>query len=149
MPDPTPEERIARARARRLANERPDSQYELPPWPKPSLEKFSAEEDINLNQFITYASRFIRQFIILTGAIVLFASGASDVASQSKGAISYEDETSFLALQLRSLGYLKIGIALLSLGFMPKTKNLKPKKELIARGKALPVSSAYGNTRYE
>jgi hypothetical protein len=136
-PTPTPEERIARARARRLAqNEEPQTTLgaNTPPPPPPPVSTHSKASlqrnnildagKIDISQMQeTFRGikeenrRFLGLIGICLGCIVLLGSGLSDILSQSKGANSYHDEDSFMALQLRSIGYLKIGIGLLSGGF--------------------------------
>lgn len=135
-PTPTPEERIARARARRLAqNEEAKTTSGAntpPPLPPVSTQSQASLQrnkildagKIDISQMQeTFRGikednkRFLGLIGIFLGCIILLGSGLSDILAQSKGASSYVAEDSFMALQLRSIGYLKIGIGLLASGF--------------------------------
>ena len=54
---------------------------------------------------------FPRAFFAAAGAVLIFSS-TGDISAQSKGASSWENETSFAALTLRSIGFLKLGLGL-------------------------------------
>lgn len=55
-----------------------------------------------------------RPLLAVAGA-VLIGSSTSDISVQSEGASSWGRETSFAALTLRSIGYLKLSLGLISL----------------------------------
>jgi hypothetical protein len=134
--EPTPEERIARARARRLAkegNQPPQNKDTVAPPPPPHPAKIDSRLDLSsilngdnrgslqgadaFQEVRKSLGRVFRKISVATGCLVLVGTGLNDINSQSKGALSYETEDSFMALQLRSIGYLKIGIGMLAGGF--------------------------------
>ncbi|WP_232199013.1 hypothetical protein [Synechococcus sp. WH 7805] len=54
--------------------------------------------------------------LLAMGGVVLIWGSPGEIGTRSKGADSWEDETSFAALQLRALGALKMGAGLGLLG---------------------------------
>jgi len=58
----------------------------------------------------------ISRFIAFIAGWWLIASGMGQLSAQSKGADSWEDETSFMALQLRAQGTTNIGLGWLAMG---------------------------------
>ena len=58
----------------------------------------------------------IPRFIAFITGWWFIASGMGQLAAQSKGADSWRDETSFMALQLRAQGTTNIGLGLLAMG---------------------------------
>ena len=57
----------------------------------------------------------MKNFFIVFGSAFLIISGASDISARSQGASSWEYETSFAALTIRSIGGLKVGLGLVAL----------------------------------
>ena len=57
----------------------------------------------------------MKNFFIVFGSAFLIVSGASDISARSQGASSWEYETSFAALTIRSIGGLKVGLGLVAL----------------------------------
>ena len=68
----------------------------------------------------------MKNFFIVAGTSVLIASGAMDLSATSKSSYygsSWFDETSFMALNIRSRGSLKVGLGLIALSLLGNSES--------------------------
>ena len=79
------------------------------------------------------------RLLSVVAALFLGVTGADEWGSRSKGAYSWADETSFMALNIRAQGKLKIGLALGLLALASagvKSKEEEPFQEQPRQGKS-------------
>tara|TARA_B100000700_G_C14480215_1_gene594758 strand:+ start:118 stop:450 length:333 start_codon:yes stop_codon:yes gene_type:complete len=71
----------------------------------------------------------MKNIFIVLGSAFLIISGGADLSARSQGASSWEYETSFAALTIRSIGGLKIGLGILALSALNISSENSIKKE--------------------